>query len=45
MTTMMMGVWDRFTEQLDRIPSRWGLPLLVVVAVVVWVVVLKLMGI
>lgn len=30
---------------LDRIPSRWGVPLLVVLAVLIWIAVLKLIGV
>lgn len=38
----MKGVWVRLTDQLDRIPSRWGLPLLLAAGIVFWIVALKL---
>lgn len=38
----MKRVWARVADQLDRVPSRWGLPLLVLAGVVLWVVVLRL---
>jgi hypothetical protein len=41
----MKHVWARVTDQLDRIPSGCGLPLVVLTGVVLWVVVLKLMGV
>lgn len=41
----MKHVWARVADQLDRVPSRWGLPLLVLAGVVLWVVALKLMQI
>ncbi len=41
----MKHVWARVADQLDRVPSRWGLPLLVLAGVVLWVVVLKLVQI
>lgn len=40
----MRKVWARLTDQLDRIPSSWGLPIMVIVGVVFWIVVLKLVG-
>jgi hypothetical protein len=36
--------WRRVAAALDRIPSRWGIPLLVIVAVLIWIGALKLFG-
>lgn len=41
----MKSGWGRLADQLDRIPSGCGLPLLVLTAVVLWVVALKLVGV
>lgn len=39
----MKSFWGRVADRLDRVPSGCGLPMLVVVGVVFWIVVLKLM--
>ncbi len=39
----MKPVWHRLADQLDRIPSGCGLPLLLLTSLVFWVLVLKLM--
>jgi uncharacterized membrane protein len=39
----MKPVWHRLADQLDRIPSRWGVPLMLLAGVVFWIVTLKLM--
>jgi len=41
----MKHVWARVADQLDRVPSRWGLPLLVLAGVGPWVAVLELVEI
>lgn len=41
----MSKLWKWFTDQLDRVPSAWGIPLLVIVAVLMWLGILKLFGI
>lgn len=38
----MRGVWVRLTDQLDRVPSDMGLPLLVAAGLLFWIVALAL---
>ena len=38
----MKPLWAKLADQLDRIPSHWGVPLLVLAGVVFWIVALKL---
>lgn len=40
----MRRVWNWLMSQLDRVPSGWGIPLMVVFGLVFWIVVLKLAG-
>jgi hypothetical protein len=40
----MKQLWDAFLRLLERTPSGWGIPLLVVLAVLLWLGVLKLFG-
>ncbi|WP_280139007.1 hypothetical protein [Devosia insulae] len=37
----MKSVWNRLADQLDHIPSRWGVPLLVLTGLVFWIVALQ----
>ncbi len=39
---MIRHVRDGLLTQLERIPSRWGIPLLLIVAGLVWLVAMKL---
>lgn len=40
----MRWLRDAFLRLLGRLPSHWGIPLLVVLAVLLWLGVLKLFG-
>jgi len=40
----MNRLWGWFVALLERIPSAWGIPLLIIVAVLFWLGVLKLLG-
>lgn len=41
----MKKLWDRFTDWLDRVPASWGIPALLLIAVLMWLGILKLFGI
>lgn len=40
----MQHFWRFVAGLLDRVPSAWGIPLLLLVAVLIWLGVLKLFG-
>jgi hypothetical protein len=41
----MKKLWNGFTNWLDRVPASWGIPTLLLIAVLMWLGILKLFGI
>lgn len=40
----MSKLWKWFTGLLDRVPSAWGIPAMVIAGALIWLGVLKLFG-